>query len=315
MLRKLLVPIDSIEWNNTLRAVKAAMTFAEGCTVEGEMELVFLHIFNTKSGVPISERERIMELKKKEIEEEFKIIKEMAEERGLGNITTLSKSGTPANEIIQTAKEEKVDMIVMGSGKLHDKSAAGKVQKFFYGSVTEEVTHGTPCSVLISRPRMGFDKILVPIDSIKWDNTQVGIQNALDIASSCQVEGFPKLILMHILEEGSNIPDDANEEFESEKKRVEEEFDEVKEMAEKNGITDVETLIKERSGKEIDKEIAETADELDADLIVMGSGTLHDRSVKGRIGKFFFGSVTEDVMHESPSSILIARPSIYEEDE
>lgn len=316
MLGKILVPIDSIEWDNTLRAVKSAMSFAEGCSVEGGMELVFLHVYNTKSRVPISERERIMELKKKEIDEEFKIIREMAEERGLKNITTISRTGTPANEIINTAEEKKADMIVMGSGKLHDKTAAGKVHKFFYGSVTEEVTHGTPCSVLISRPKMGFNKIMLPIDSKEWDNTLVGIEKALDIASSCQIEDSPEIILMHILEESPNLPDIVKEkEFESSKERVEKEFDEIKEMSKKRGITNFNTIIKEKSDKELDKEIAETAVDLDVDLIVMGSGRLHDRSVKGRIKKFFFGSVTENVMHEAPSSILIARPSKYPEEE
>ncbi len=314
MLEKILVPIDSIEWDNTLRAVKAAMSFAKGCEVEKEIELLYMHIFHAKSRVPMSERERIMELKKKEIEEEFKVIKEMGEERGLENIRTISKSGNPAKEIIQTAEEEKVDMIVMGSGKLHDESAAGKVQKFFYGSVTEEVTHGTPCSVLISRPRMGFEKIFVPIDSIEWDNTLVSVQNAIEIASSCRAEGPSELILMHISEKDQNLPDGTGEKFSTEKERIKNEFEKVKEMAREKGVTKIDTRIKEESKQDIDKEIVETAGELNADLIVMGSGRLHDRSVKGRIGKFFFGSVTENVMHESPCSILIARPSTYEED-
>lgn len=50
------------------------------------------------------------------------------------------------------AKEEEVDMIIMGSGKLHDRSAGGRIHKFFYGSVTEEVIHAAPCSVFVARP-------------------------------------------------------------------------------------------------------------------------------------------------------------------
>jgi len=45
-----------------------------------------------------------------------------------------------------------VDIVVMGSGKLHDRSMSGRVQKFVYGSVTEEVLHKAPCSILVSRP-------------------------------------------------------------------------------------------------------------------------------------------------------------------
>lgn len=314
MIRKILVPIDSIEWDNTLRAVKAAMTIAEGCTAEGGIELIFIHVLNVKSRISISERKRIMELKEKEIQEEFKMIREMGEERGLENISTISTSGEPATEIIQAAEEEKVDMIVMGSGKLHDKSAAGKVEKFFYGSVTEKIIHGTPCSVLISRPRMSLNKILVPIDSMKWDNTEVGVQNATEIAKNCKVEGSPELVLMHILQSNPSIPENVKmEEFESDKERVEEEFKKAKEMAKENGVTNLSTSIKKETDKGLDLEIVDTAKNLDADLIVMGSGRLHDRSVKGRIKKFFLGSVTENVLHESPCSILIARPTAYEE--
>ncbi len=202
-------------------------------------------------------------------------------------------------------------MITMGSGKLHDKTTIGGLQKFFYGSVTEEVIHQAPCSILATRPDMRLKKILVPIDSIEWDNTLAGIQNAMEFLSACQVDQ-PEMILMHVLHSVKETSDGfEREKIELERKRVQNEFNRVKELGKEKGVTNISTIIKEgdpEKQKGIDLEIAETAKEVDADLIVMGSGKLHDRSAGGRINKFLYGSVTEDVLHEAPCSVVVARP-------
>lgn len=152
-IKKILVPIDSIEYDNTLNAVRSAMEFSEGCTVEKkEPELVFMHVFDIKPRVPMSERRRLIEMKRKKIKEEFKTIREMCKERKLKRVRTLLKEGNPEETIVETAQEENTDLIVMGSGKLHDRSASGRIHKFFYGSVTEKVIHEAPCSILVARP-------------------------------------------------------------------------------------------------------------------------------------------------------------------
>lgn len=152
MLEKFLVPIDSIEWDNTLNAVKSAIELSRGCSIDGEPELIFVHVIHIKPRIPMSEGDRLTEMKKEEIKEEFEEIRNMCEQEGLRNIRTLQKEGDPKKEIVKLAKEEEVDMIIMGSGKLHDRSAGGRIHKFFYGSVTEEVIHAAPCSVFVARP-------------------------------------------------------------------------------------------------------------------------------------------------------------------
>lgn len=152
MLEKILVPIDSIEWDNTLNAVEKAIEFSRGCSVSGGPELIFLHVFHSKSRVPMSEKERLNELKSNRMDEEFNTIRELCEKEGLNNVTTMMKEGDPEEEILKLTEEEEVDMIVMGSGKLQDRSAQGRIDKFVYGSVTESVIHEAPCSVLVARP-------------------------------------------------------------------------------------------------------------------------------------------------------------------
>jgi len=58
------------------------------------------------------------------------------------NIKTILRSGHPADEILETARREKADMIVVG--------AKGKrVSKLFMGSVSREVAERSPVPVLI----------------------------------------------------------------------------------------------------------------------------------------------------------------------
>lgn len=153
MIEKILVPVDSIKWDNTLSGIINAMDFARGCYLGvEEPELVFLHVLHSDNRVPMSERSRIHEMKRNKVQEEFEKIRKMCKERGIENITTKIKEGKPDVEIVKTVQQEGVDLIVIGSGRLHDKSTKGKLQKFLYGSVTENVIHEAPCSILVARP-------------------------------------------------------------------------------------------------------------------------------------------------------------------
>lgn len=59
---------------------------------------------------------------------------------------TLIRSGSPADEIVHTAKELDVDMIVIGS------RGWGEIRSVLLGSVSERVLHIAHCPVLIVRP-------------------------------------------------------------------------------------------------------------------------------------------------------------------
>ena len=59
---------------------------------------------------------------------------------------TYVKSGSPADEIVQTAEEVGADLIVMGSRGL------GTVHSVLLGSVSDRVLHRAHCAVLVVRP-------------------------------------------------------------------------------------------------------------------------------------------------------------------
>lgn len=158
MIDKILVPIDSIEWDNTMRAVENAIEYSTSCRAEGEPELVLMHVLQSPSGGPPDLKAERLELEKKRIKIEFERIKEMCDDRDLHSVKTVLKEGDPEKEkgvdeaIVEVAQDEDVDLVVIGSGKLHDRSAKGRIKKFFYGSTTERVIHESPCSVLVARP-------------------------------------------------------------------------------------------------------------------------------------------------------------------
>ena len=60
------------------------------------------------------------------------------------HFTKILKEGDPADEIVNIAEEEGVDLLVMGTGK-------SIVDKHLLGSVSEKVVHSSPCTILLIR--------------------------------------------------------------------------------------------------------------------------------------------------------------------
>lgn len=68
----------------------------------------------------------------------------MLEQAGFGNIKSLIKKGHPSEQIIATAKEENVDLIVVGS-------RGARLHTLLLGSVSREVSNTADISVLVAR--------------------------------------------------------------------------------------------------------------------------------------------------------------------
>lgn len=60
-------------------------------------------------------------------------------------VSTRLIEGRPADQIIKTAEEEHIDLIIIGSRGL------GGIQQFLLGSVSDRVADQAPCPVLIIR--------------------------------------------------------------------------------------------------------------------------------------------------------------------
>jgi nucleotide-binding universal stress UspA family protein len=70
--------------------------------------------------------------------------KKILEDKGITGIKTVVKEGHPADEILETAKEESANMIIVGS-------RAKKMHTLFMGSVSREVANRAEIPVLIAK--------------------------------------------------------------------------------------------------------------------------------------------------------------------
>lgn len=62
---------------------------------------------------------------------------------GFKSLRTIIKQGNPAEEILETAKKIKADLIVTGSHGRHG------AQRFLLGSVSSKIVDHAPCAVLV----------------------------------------------------------------------------------------------------------------------------------------------------------------------
>ena len=141
MFTNILVPVDGSD--NSYRALDAALLFSEklgsNITVVHVMEQVpITHIGSEKL---LSE---FLEAYKKENQDILSKCSEIATQKGLA-IKTLLLQGNPASVILDYSKQEKFDLLIMGSRGL------GKFKELILGSVSSKIVHHSTCAVLLIR--------------------------------------------------------------------------------------------------------------------------------------------------------------------
>jgi nucleotide-binding universal stress UspA family protein len=145
MIKKILVATDGSEH------AKKAIDHACDLALKYDAEVYLLHVIH-KSGVPKSLL-KVIEAHRLEKTPEDAILKEigdriieMAERefkvKGVKNFQSSITEGDPAQTIIEFAREEGVDMIVMGSRGL------GNLEGIFLGSVSHNVCNLAHCTCL-----------------------------------------------------------------------------------------------------------------------------------------------------------------------
>ena len=142
-LKRILVPTDFSE--SAASALRYGISFAK----EYGAQLTLLHVVETLSvgyasdlfPVPMTE---VFEEMAGYARAELTKLAVLASERGV-EVRELVAQGKAAAEIIRIAREENVDMIVLGT---HGK---GVLDHALFGSTTERVVRRAPCPVLTCR--------------------------------------------------------------------------------------------------------------------------------------------------------------------
>ncbi|WP_406535628.1 universal stress protein [Methanobrevibacter sp.] len=138
MYKKILVPTDGSDF------AKKAQTQALFLAKVSGAEIVALSVTenNFVNGLPLDD----------EVYQLNQILKEQSEENLMEfdklneddlKITHVIREGSPAKAILEVAKEEEIDLIVMGS------SGKSGFDRFIMGSVADKVVNSAKCAVLV----------------------------------------------------------------------------------------------------------------------------------------------------------------------
>ncbi len=149
-IKKVLVPIDFSDYSKS--ALKYAVNFAKSFSAE----IVLVYVVEPVIYPPDFSMGQIAmpsmnsEWDERAKEELQKLAK--SEIPGESIVKTIIKTGKPFVEIIETAKEENIDLIIIAT---HGHSG---VEHILFGSTAEKVVRKAPCPVLTLRePIKGFD--------------------------------------------------------------------------------------------------------------------------------------------------------------
>ena len=149
-INKVLVPIDFSDYSKS--ALKYAVNFAKSFNAE----IILIYVVEPVIYPPdFSMGQIAMPSINTEWDDRAKDeLQKLAKSEIIGavKVKTIIKTGKPFVEIIETAKEENVDLIIIAT---HGHSG---VEHILFGSTAEKVVRKAPCPVLTLRePIKGFD--------------------------------------------------------------------------------------------------------------------------------------------------------------
>jgi nucleotide-binding universal stress UspA family protein len=224
---------------------------------------------------------------------------------GNARLDVLVKWGLPLMGIMEVLKEQRADLVVVGSRGLSG------VRRFLLGSVSEGVLNSAPCSVLISRgqgkgasrARARYLRVLLAVDES---------EHAVTIARWLRVLGIPatsQVTILHVVEP----PDDrvsqllnttapkfreaAQALIRVTKERGRQVLERARKVVTHLGLTIHPVLVEGRPAEEIIR----AAERTHADLVILGSRGM------ARLKGAFLGSVSRRVARHAPCSVLVVR--------
>ena len=216
-------------------------------------------------------------------------------------VTTDSREGIPATEIVDYAGEHDVDAIVMGT------AGRGGVTRMVVGSVADKVVRTSPVPVVTVPPAASdaepnggswtIDDLLLPTDGSQ--TADAAARDALEVAS--QLEATVHLLTVADTARTSSVPTVTGVEL---LEGAAERLEELTAEAEARGL-EVTTTVREGHPAEAILEHAETEP---VDLIAMGTAG------RGGVDRFVLGSVTDRVVRSAPVPVVTVRPDDVDPD-
>jgi len=142
---KVLVPVDGSKYST--EALNVAVDYAKTKGAEIYVMNVIPHISDVDLELTAADRELVRKGFERRGEDLLKKSKELLGSQGVSKITTvLLKGASPAREIVEYAKQEKIALIIIGSRGITEEA------RFLLGmviKVTRDVVEHAPCSVYV----------------------------------------------------------------------------------------------------------------------------------------------------------------------
>ena len=192
----------------------------------------------------------------------------------------MSTRGKIANEVMQIAQEEKIDLIVMGT------HGASGFEELLIGSNAHKVVTLAPCPVITVQThakKLGFTNIVLPIDRSLHSREKVAY--AIDMANIYQ----SKIHVLGLL--------DSEEPEENDKLQIV--LDQVQHALEKAEVIFSRQTV---HGKVLAAEALRYAESVDADLIMIM--TDHESALTG----LFMGPMAKQIVNHSRIPVLSLKP-------
>ncbi|RMF59560.1 MAG: universal stress protein [Calditrichaeota bacterium] len=293
---KILVPTDFS------RDANRALYYAEFLSAPYESEIILLHVISLFEHDPNNPEHTFPNA-----EEVYQTLEAAAasqlerlhhDHRHLRLRKETVRGISPAEEILNFAAREGVDLIVMGT---HGRSG---LSHFLLGSVAEKVIRHMQCPVITIRYTHGngslpsrLKRVVVPLDFSAYS------RQALNHAVALAQQHGAALALLHVIEERVHpayyVTGDVSL-FKLLPDLRERSIDAMKEFVEKEIPSGVEHTFHVREGK-AHQEIVNFAEEQDADLIAIATHGLSG------LDYLLLGSTTEKVVRKAKTPVLAVR--------
>ncbi|HLG02430.1 MAG TPA: universal stress protein [Bacteroidia bacterium] len=281
-IRKILVPIDFSETG--LLAMEHAAFLAR--LVKAEITL--LHViplteYYFRLPEPIMYIETAEEMRQMIENKLTETAKEMRKEYSI-SVRTLATRGKVAAEVVEIAREEKSDLIIMGT------HGAKGFEEYFIGSNAERVVSLAPCPVVTVQTHathLGFTNIVLPIDRLPHSREKV--EPAIQLASVYNA----KIHILGLLEE----------EGEGEYEKLQIVLNQVQTRVEHAGLTFTRHTLK---GTNLAVESLKYANSVAADLIII----MTDQESK--LTGILLGVIARQIVNHSRVPVMSIKPHYHE---
>jgi nucleotide-binding universal stress UspA family protein len=202
----------------------------------------------------------------------------------------LLKYGSPYESIVNAAQNERVNLIVVGSGE-----TIGK-ENFQLGTTAHRIIQGSDQPVFVVKEGdFKVERILCPVDFSS--NSKRALKNAITISRRFEAE----LVIMNVLElPGVKWLTSQKGSAEEQDQRLKQQKEKFNQFVEDFNLVGLNCRQEIRNG-EASSEILKAVSEHHIDLLLMGTAG------KTGLSRLVIGSVTEKVIREVPCSFVVLK--------